>query len=77
VLLSAGDRYEKLVERVKAGYGKFDDASARELMTRPVAMNSCISGGVVRARYAGFLGGECGLEERGESYAFTHYNLGS
>jgi len=42
VLLSAGDRYEKLVERVRAGYGRFDAASARALMERPVAMNSNI-----------------------------------
>ena len=42
VLMSAGDRYEKLVERVQAGYGKFDAASARDLMTRPVCMNSNI-----------------------------------
>jgi isopenicillin-N N-acyltransferase-like protein len=42
VLLSAGDRYTELVRRVKGGYGKFDSDSARELMTRPVCMNSNI-----------------------------------
>jgi isopenicillin-N N-acyltransferase like protein len=40
VLLSAGDRYEELVRRVKAGYGRFDAEGARSLMTRPVAMKS-------------------------------------
>ena len=35
--MSAGDRYEKLAERVKAGYGKFDADGARDLMKRPVA----------------------------------------
>ncbi len=40
VLLSAGDRYEELVRRVKAGYGTFDSESTRELMSRPVAMKS-------------------------------------
>lgn len=42
VLLSAGDRYEALAGRVKNGHGKFDAASARDLMTRPVCMNSNI-----------------------------------
>ncbi len=40
VLLSAGDRYEELARRVKAGHGTFDANSARELMSRPVAMKS-------------------------------------
>ena len=40
VLLSAGDRYEELARRVQAGLGKFDATSARELMSRPVAMKS-------------------------------------
>jgi hypothetical protein len=40
VLLSAGDRYEKLVERVRAGQGGFDDQAAIRLMDRPVAMKS-------------------------------------
>jgi hypothetical protein len=42
VLMSAGDRYETLVDRVLKGYGKFDPTSARDLMTRPVCMNSNI-----------------------------------
>jgi hypothetical protein len=37
VLLSAGDRYEELVRRAKAGHGKFDATAARELMACPVA----------------------------------------
>jgi len=40
VLLSAGDRYQELVRRVKKGHGTFDAASARHLMDRPVAMKS-------------------------------------
>lgn len=40
VLLSAGTRYEELVRRVKAGHGQFDAESARDLMSRPVAMQS-------------------------------------
>jgi outer membrane lipoprotein-sorting protein len=42
VLLSAGDRYTTLVDRVKKGWGSFDADSARDLMTRPVCMNSNI-----------------------------------
>ena len=40
VLLSAGDRYEELADRVQAGHGTFDAESARDLMDRPVAMKS-------------------------------------
>ena len=40
VLLSAGDRYEELAKRVIAGKGQFTAESARELMSRPVAMKS-------------------------------------
>ncbi len=40
VLLSAGDRYEELVRRVKEGHGTFDANSAVRLMDRPVAMAS-------------------------------------
>jgi len=40
VLLSAGDRYEELVRRVKKGHGQFDAESARGLMSLPVAMKS-------------------------------------
>jgi hypothetical protein len=40
VLLSAGDRYELLVKRVKEVHGKIDAGAAIRLMDRPVAMNS-------------------------------------
>ncbi len=40
VLLSAGDRYQKLVERTQAGHGKFSAEDALKLMERPVAMKS-------------------------------------
>jgi isopenicillin-N N-acyltransferase like protein len=40
VLLSAGDRYDRLVDRVELGYGKIDAAAAIHLMDRPVAMKS-------------------------------------
>jgi len=40
VVLSAGDRYRELVQRVQRGLGTFDAQSARHLMDRPVAMKS-------------------------------------
>jgi len=40
VLMSAGERYRHLVERVKAKYGKIDERAALDLMKRPVAMRS-------------------------------------
>ena len=39
-LLSAGGRYDLLVDRVKAGHGTFTAESALALMDRPVAMQS-------------------------------------
>ncbi len=39
-LLSAGGRYDKLVERVQAGHGTFTPETAIALMDRPVAMGS-------------------------------------
>lgn len=40
VLLSAGDRYDLLVERVQKQHGEFTAESALRLMDRPVAMKS-------------------------------------
>jgi isopenicillin-N N-acyltransferase-like protein len=40
VLLSAGDRYELLVERVRKAHGRIDVATALSLMARPVSMKS-------------------------------------
>lgn len=40
VLLSAGNRYDELVKRVKEQHGKFTADSALRLMDRPVAMKS-------------------------------------
>lgn len=42
VLLSAGERYDLLAERVRQKWGKFDAPAALELMTRPVCMTSNI-----------------------------------
>lgn len=42
VLLSAGDRYEKLTEWVKRDYGQIDLQKALQLMNRPVAMSCAL-----------------------------------
>jgi hypothetical protein len=42
VLMSAGDRYEHLAARVQSGYGTIDPMAGLGLMTRPVAMDSCL-----------------------------------
>jgi hypothetical protein len=42
VLMSAGERYDHLAERVHQKHGQFDVISALKLMTRPVAMESCL-----------------------------------
>lgn len=48
VLMSAGDRYQHLADRVEASYGNFDPLSALSLMRRPVAMDSCLHAVVFR-----------------------------
>jgi len=40
ILLSADDRYRKLVSRVKEAYGDIDASRARQIMKRPVSMRS-------------------------------------
>jgi hypothetical protein len=40
VLLSAGDRYHNLVQRVRERYGKIDARALFEIIKRPVAMRS-------------------------------------
>jgi isopenicillin-N N-acyltransferase-like protein len=75
VLLSAGSRYETLVDRVKAGYGKFDDASARELMTRPVAMTSCIQAVLFAPDTLDFWVANADSKNVASHTRYTRYNL--
>ena len=76
VLLSAGDRYEKLVERVKAGYGRLDAASARDLMTRPVAMNSNIHSVLFAPESLDFWVANADSANPASHTRYTSYNLG-
>lgn len=75
VLLSAGDRYEKLVERVKAGYGKIDAEAARRLMERPVAMNSNIHCALFAPETLDFWVANADSQNVASHCRFTHYNL--
>jgi isopenicillin-N N-acyltransferase-like protein len=75
VLLSAGDRYKTLVARVKEGYGKFTADSARELMTRPVAMNSCIQAVLFEPDTLDFWVANADRKNVASHTRYTHYNL--
>jgi hypothetical protein len=75
VLMSAGDRYEKLAERVKAGYGKFDADAARHLMDRPVAMTSNIHSVLFAPDTLDFWVANADAKNVASHCRYTHYNL--
>jgi len=76
VLMSAGDRYEKLVERVKAKYGHIDSAAARELMTRPVCMKSNIHSVLFEPDTLDFWVANADGKNVASHTRYTRYNLG-
>jgi len=75
VLLSAGDRYKTLVQRVKENYGKFTAESARELMTRPVAMTSCIQAVLFAPDTLDLWVANADGKNVASHTRYTHYNL--
>lgn len=75
VLLSAGDRYRELVRRVQNGYGKFDMNAARELMTRPVCMNSNIHSVLFAPDTLDFWVANSDGETPASHTRYTKYNL--
>jgi hypothetical protein len=75
VLLSAGDRYEELVKRVKANYGKFTPDSARELMTRPVCMTSNIHSVLFDPETLDFWVANADSKSPAAHTRYTRYNL--
>ena len=75
VLLSAGDRYEHLVRRVRAGYGTFDAESAIALMTRPVCMSSNIQSVLFAPDTLDLWVANADGENVASHTRFTHYNL--
>ncbi len=76
ILMSAGDRYEELAQRVKAGYGKFDAQGARDLMKRPVCMTSNIHSALFEPETLDFWVANADSENPAAHTRYTHYNLG-
>ena len=77
VLLSAGNRYEELAGRVKRGFGKFDATSARDLMTRPVAMGSNIQSVLFAPDTLDFWVANADSSNVASHTRYTQYNLGT
>jgi hypothetical protein len=75
VLMSAGDRYEKLAARVQAGFGKLDAEGARRLMDRPVAMTSNIHSVLFAPETLDFWVANADSEHVASHTRYTHYNL--
>ena len=75
VLMSAGDRYEELARRVQANYGKFDAASARDLMTRPVCMKSNLHCALFEPGSLDFWVANADSKSPAAQCRYTHYNL--
>lgn len=75
VLMSAGDRYETLSQRVRAQHGKLDAASARELMTRPVAMKSNIHSVLFAPGSLDFWVANADSDNVASHTRYTRYNL--
>jgi len=75
VLLSAGNRYELLVERVRAEYGRLDADGARDLMKRPVAMNSNIHSVLFEPETLDFWVANADSENAASHTRYTRYNL--
>ncbi|MCB1233013.1 MAG: peptidase C45, partial [Verrucomicrobiae bacterium] len=75
VLMSAGGRYEALVDRVEANFGKFDADSARALMDPPVCMNSNIQSVLFAPDSLDFWVANADSENVASKTRYTHYNL--
>jgi isopenicillin-N N-acyltransferase like protein len=76
VLMSAGDRYEELVRRVEAEYGKLDAQGARDLMRRPVCMNSNLHCALFEPETLDLWVANADSQNVAAHTRFTHYNLG-
>ncbi|MFM8470237.1 MAG: C45 family autoproteolytic acyltransferase/hydrolase [Limisphaerales bacterium] len=75
VLMSAGERYEELARRVKLGFGKLDADGARDLMTRPVCMNSNIHSVLFAPDTLDFWVANADSKNVASHTRYTHYNL--
>jgi hypothetical protein len=77
VLMSAGDRYEKLAERVKENFGKFDIQQAIHLMDRPVAMKSNLHNVLFAPQTMEFWVANAGADTPAANELYTYYNFKS
>ena len=75
VLMSAGDRYEELAKRVQASHGKFTADNARDLMTRPVCMNSNIHSVLFDPETLDFWVANADSKNPASHTRYTKYNL--
>lgn len=75
VLMSVGDRYEALTQRVRTGYGAFEMESARDLMTRPVCMTSNIQSVLFAPETLDFWVANADRKNVASHTRYTHYNL--
>ena len=75
VLMSAGSRYKKLVERVKADYGKIDREKAIHLMDRPVAMKSNLHDVLFVPQKLEFWVANAGSGTPACNEPYTHYSM--
>jgi hypothetical protein len=75
VLMSAGDRYEELVRRVQASYGKLDAEGARDLMKRPVCMQSNLHCALFAPDTLDFWVANADSQNVAANTRYTHYNL--
>ncbi len=75
VLMSSGDRYKELVKRVKGQWGKFDEGSARDLMSRPVCMTSNIQSVLFAPDTLDFWVANADSDHVASETRYTKYNL--
>ncbi len=75
VLMSAGDRYKKLAERVKAEYGRVDAQKAIRLMDRPVAMKAALHAVLFAPQTLEFWVANAGPHTPAPMEPYTHYNM--
>jgi outer membrane lipoprotein-sorting protein len=75
VLMSAGDRYEELARRVQGNYGKLDAQGARDLMRRPVCMQSNLHCALFEPGSLDFWVANADSQTVAAHTRFTQYNL--
>lgn len=75
VLMSADERYTKLVERVRAGFGQFNPDTARDLMRAPVCLDSNIQSVLFAPETLDFWVANADSKNVASHARYTRYNL--